>query len=151
MKKLKLIISLLLVGFGVFGQNNLVADLIPGNYSSDWELKVSAEKIDIFTKYADCSDPSNGFYPEQVLFKVINKTDQNIYVYWEYETAYDGVPSTSSADERLVQIQLEPTQTLEGACNTIHETKLGVFVRYIGQQPVLSSLILSNLNIYNLN
>ncbi len=148
---MKLFFVLMILGISLFSQNNLVVDLVPGNYSTDWELKISADQLDIYSKYSDCSDPANGFYPEQILVKVTNKTSQKIYVYWEYETAYDGVPSTSSADERLVQIQLEPNQTLEGTCHSIHEKKLGVFVRYIGQQPVLSTLTLSNMNIYNLN
>lgn len=151
MKKFKLIISLLLVGLGVFGQNNLIADLIPGNYSDNWELSASFDQVDIYIKYSDCSDPDTGFYPEQILFKVTNKTSDKIYLYWEYETAYDGIPSTSSVNERLVQVQLEPNQTLEGACNNIHENRLGVFVRYLGQQPILSSLILGNINVYKLN
>lgn len=151
MKIIKLLIPILLFSWNLFSQNNLVADLVPGNYTNDWELSQSFEKVDIFIKYSDCSDPANGFYPEQLLIKVTNKTNQKVYLYWEYEKAYDGIASSSSADERLVQIQLEPNQTIEGACNNIHENRLGVFVRFIGKQPVLSSLILSNINIYNLN
>lgn len=151
MKKLKLVMMLLFFGLGLHAQNNLVEALQAGNYSNDWELAETFEQVDIYMKYSDCSDPSNGFYPEQMLFKVTNKTNDRIYLYWEYETMYGDIPSTSSADERLVQIQLEPNQTIEGSCNTIHEYKLGVFVRYIGQEPVLSSLFLRNINIYKLN
>jgi hypothetical protein len=151
MKMIKLLVPILLFSWSLFSQNNLVADLVPGNYTNDWELSQSFEKVDIFTKYSDCSDPTNGFYPEQLLIKVTNKTNQKVYLYWEYETAYDGVTSSSSTDERLVQIQLEPKQTIEGSCKNLHENRLGVFVRYIGKQPVLNSLILSNINIYKLN
>lgn len=143
--------SLLIIGNMNAAQNNSENGLVSGKYSSDWELKGSWDQVDIFTKYCDCSDPANGFFPENILFKVTNKTDRRIYLYWNYSVAYGGTPTTASNDENLVQITLEPGQSLEGTCDNRHQNKLGVFVRYIGQEPVLSSLILKDINIFNLN
>jgi hypothetical protein len=131
-------------------QNNSESGLLSGNYSADWELKGSFDQVDIFTKYCDCSDPANGFFPEKILFKVTNKTGQKIYLHWNYETAYGVNPSSVAGDENLVQITLEPNQSLEGTCSN-HQARMDVFVRFIGQQPVLSSLILKDINIFNLN
>jgi len=143
--------SLLIIEKVNAAQNNSESGLFSGNYSSDWELKGSLGQVDIFIKYCDCSDPENGFYPEKILFKVTNKSDRRIYLYWNYSVLYGDTPTNASKDENLVQITLEPNQSLEGTCDNMPQTKLGVFVRYIGQEPVLSSLILKDINIFNLN
>ena len=101
--------------------------------------------------YVDCSDPANGVYPERILFKVENKTNNKIYVYWDYVLEYNNKPTNSSPDENLVQVTLEANQSIEGNCSNLHKTKLGIFYRYIEGEDVLTDFQFKNLSEHKLN
>ena len=102
-------------------------------------------------RYSDCSDPSNGFYPEYMLFKVENKTDKKVYVYWEYTRSYDGKEERAGIDENLVQVFLDPGATAEGSCSDVFKTKLGILVRNKVHKSVLTEFDLNIINEYKLD
>jgi len=129
-------------------EHNVLSEIELGNYMQEWKMLKTMELADIFYKYSDCSDPSNGVYPERILFKVVNKTDNKVYVYWEYLLEYDNQPANASPNENLVQVHLEPNQSLEGNCDNLHQTKLGIFFRYKDQQTILTDFQLDDLNEY---
>ncbi|WP_321997892.1 hypothetical protein [Draconibacterium orientale] len=131
--------------------NPVIASITPGEYSTDWELFESTELVNIYYMYVDCSDPVNGVYPEQILFKVENKTNSKIYVYWDYVLEYNNKPTKSSPDENLVQVTLDANQSTEGNCANLHKTKLGIFYRYIDGEDVLTDFQFQNLSEHKLN
>ena len=131
--------------------NPVIASISPGEYNIDWELFKSTELVNIYYKYVDCSDPANGVYPEQILFKVENKTNNKIYVYWDYVLEYNNKPTNSSPDENLVQITLEANQSTEGSCDNLHKTKLGIFYRYKEHEHILTNFQLKDLSEHKLD
>jgi len=152
-KNMLMLFVALVLGVGVHAQtNSIIENITYGEYNNDWQLYKSLELADIYFKYSDCSDPANGFYPEYILFKVQNKTANKIYIHWEFNTEYDGIPSKSSSDENLVQVKLEANQAMEGRCRNLAESKLGLFVRLKEQsQQKLTDFNLADLKEYKLN
>ena len=147
-----LLIIMLLLNITLMAQSNsALVNIKPGEYDSVWKLFESTELVNIYFKYSDCSDPVNGVYPEQILFKVENKTNNKIYVYWDYLLEYNNKPPNSSADENLVQVTLEAMQSIEGNCTNMHQTKLGIFYRYIKGQDVLTDFQFTNLSEHKLD
>jgi len=155
MKRLFFLFSFFLVlGGSIQAQKNeVLSNMELGNYPTEWKLYKSVQFIDIYYKYSDCSDPSNGFYPEYILFKVKNKTDKKIYTYWEYTANYDDKPSMASPDENLVQVKLQPNEVIEGTCANYHKTRLGIFVRLKNRQNLglLTNFDLNEIKEFKLN
>ena len=131
--------------------NQVIANISPGEYSNNWELFKSTELVNIYYMYVDCSDPANGVYPEQILFKVENKTNSKIYVYWDYALEYNNKPTNSSPDENLVQVTLEANQSTEGSCDNLYKTKLGIFFRDKEHEHILTDFQFKNLSEYKLD
>ena len=152
-KNLLFVVFFFLVGASsLFAQQNkAVTNLELGDYANEWAIYESMEFVDILYRYSDCSDPANGFYPEYILFKIVNKTKNDVYVYWEYETEYNGVKSKAIPNENLVQVKLEPLQEIEGDCESLHETKLGIFVRLKNYDKSISDFKFIELKEYKLN
>jgi hypothetical protein len=152
-KNLLFVIFFLLVGASsMFAQQNkAVANLELGNYANDWAIYESMEFVDILYRYSDCSDPANGFYPEFILFKVVNKTKNDVYVYWEYEAEYGNVESKASPNENLVQVKLKSLESIEGNCDNFYKTKLGIFVRLKNHGDAISDFKFTELKEYKLN
>jgi len=132
-------------------ENEVISNLEYENYSQNWEIYESFELVDIFYRYSDCSDPVNGVYPEHLLFKVVNKTNKKIYVYWEFVLFYNNQPEQPAPDENLVQVHLGPNERLEGTCDNLHQTKLGVFFRYKEKETLLTDFQFNELNEFKLN
>jgi len=155
MKKKSLLFVILFVLVGISSifaqQNKAIANMELGSYANDWKMYETMKFVDIFYRYSDCSDPVNGFYPEYILFKVVNKTKKDIYVYWEYEAEYNGEESKAIPNENLVQVQLQPLQTLEGNCKSINKTKLGIYVRMKNYDKVISDFKFIELKEFKLN
>lgn len=99
-----------------------MASINIGSYSIDWQIYESLDYVDVYYRYSDCSDPANGFYPEYILFKVVNKTDKKVYVYWDYTAQYDGNQDRVGDNENLVQIFLDPNQSIKGSAQMFLKT-----------------------------
>ena len=101
-----------------------------GSYDSDWVLFKEDNLVKIYSKYTNCSDPANGVYPEQLLFRVENKTNRKVYVYWNWSISYNGkLVTKAESDEDLVQVTLESGEIAEGGCSNDEFFKLRIFVK----------------------
>ncbi|WP_226389678.1 hypothetical protein [Penaeicola halotolerans] len=151
LKRVVLTLCLTMCFMGLQAQQNIASTLQKGAYENEWVLKHQLSMVDIYTKYADCTTPGHSFSPEIILVKVINKTSSKVYVYWNYALGYDNQVLESGADENLVQVSLDPNQSVEGSCGNYLENKLGVFVRFKNQEEILTRLILEGIHESKLN
>ena len=150
-KSFLLIMLMLFFGSAIFAQTNKVlSELELGSYSHEWQMYESLEMVDIYYKYSDCSDAANDFYPEFILFRVVNKTKNEVYVYWNYTVSQNDQLVLSSPNENLVQVFLNPNQTVEGTCGEVWKTKLGILVREKKLNSKLTDFNLNKINEFKL-
>lgn len=122
-------------------------------YHSDWKIYKQTEQLNIYYKYSDCSDIQNGIYPEFLLFKVENLTQDKLYTYWNWEFAYDGrIMSREGSDENLVQLTLEPKLSLEASCDFNEYSILKIYIqdKQDSQSSKLTAFSILDLNIFEL-
>jgi len=137
--------------FNLFAQLNIDQKVTKVEYTSDWVIYQSMELVNIYYKYSDCSDAANGFYPEYVLFKVENKTNEQVYVYWNYSVSINNEIVENSSHENLVQVFLAPNEIKEGECKNVWENKLGVIVGDKKSGKELSGFNLNDIKEFKLN
>lgn len=100
------------------------------DFQTEWSEYYQDDVIKISVKYSDCSDPANGIYPEYLLFKVDNKSNQRVHAYWEWSFDYDGKKmSKNESDEELVKVTLEGLESLEASCKNDENKKLRIYVQ----------------------
>jgi len=124
-----------------------------GTYSNSWDLVMENEKIAIFTKYSDCSQPSEGFFFEYLLFKVENKTGNRVYVTWDFDYSYDNkTRDPESDDEIFVNCIVEPLTSVEASCLSNENRHLRLFVREKNKAGAsqLTNFSINSLKISNL-
>lgn len=119
---------------------------ISHDYSDDFELFKHMDDIDIYFKYADCGDPANGFYPEYLLFKLVNTSDQSQHVTWWWKLYYDGKLATDNyvSDEDKVELILNPGEIVQADCK---KNTLSIFVQIYDSSKgsILTEYYLDNL------
>ena len=121
-------------------------------YSYSWDLVLENEKIDVYAKISDCSKPNQGFHFDYLLFKVENKTNERIYVAWDFDYSYDNQPRhEESNDEVQVGFIIEPMNSVEASCFSKQNRQLRLFVRDKNKQGVreLTDFSINSLEISN--
>jgi len=154
MKKKLLRVSILLLLFlltvKAFPQDREIFNKISTHqYGHEWVTYLETDQVIIKTLYSDCSDPANGFYFEYLLFKVINKTSQNIVVKWDWGYTYNNQPRPEESDDEIsVSLNLMALKAHESSCGA-GGNLLKLFVRdkSIDSSNVLTSFSINNLNV----
>ena len=115
-------------------------------YSDDFVLFKHLDDIDIYYRYADCGDPANGFYPEYLLFKLVNRSDQSQRVTWWWKLHYNGKLATDDyiSDEDKVEVILKPAEILQADCR---QKELSIFVQTYNN---VSYSVLTDYSLHNL-
>lgn len=122
-------------------------------YSETWDPVLQNEKIVVYAKISDCSKPSQGFHFDYLLFKVENKTNDKIYVTWDFDYSYDNQPRhEESNDEVQVGFVIEPLKSVEASCLSKENRQLRLFVRDKNKASVreLTDFSINSLKISNL-
>lgn len=124
---------LLILGFHSFAQTQVPVELFEQhNYTDTWQTFLVNDQIAVEYKYVDCSEPDNGIYPENLLFKVTNTSATKLYVMWDYYLVYnDGsiITSSEGSVENTVQLTLDSGTSIEGVCGPMDSNKLSVYVQ----------------------
>lgn len=153
---IELVIFLVVIFFTFPAQGqeaNVLNKIQNRTYSSDWEPLLENEKITVFTKYADCSQPAQGFHFEYLLFKVENKTSDKLYINWDFDYMYDHKKRHEESDDEVsVNCVVEPMNSVEASCSSKENKHMRLFVRDKKKAGVqeLTDFSITNLNISKL-
>jgi hypothetical protein len=89
-------------------------------FPEQWTLHSETEHVKIYIKSADCISKSNGSEMQNLLVRVENKTDKEVFVNFAYENTYaDGTKKITinpNDEENVVRIVVKPSAALEGVC-----------------------------------
>jgi hypothetical protein len=87
--------------------------------STDWQLLLSNEFVDVSYRYAECSLPSEGIHNEYAYIQIKNKTSKELKIEWNTEYWYNdkctGCDAGNKEDHKTVI--LKSNETLEGNCS----------------------------------
>lgn len=99
----------------------------------EWKEEHSEQGITILSRIADCSDPSNGFYHEFMLLRVVNANDHAVEVSFKRDLWYDGRCHNcdSGSREHITSLTLGPQSALTGECVSTGK-QLRIFRRMTG-------------------
>jgi hypothetical protein len=89
-------------------------------FPEHWTLFSETEHVKIYIKSADCTSNSHGSEMQNLLVKVENKTDKEVFVNFAYENTYSegtkSIKTNPNDDENVVRVVVKPSATLEGVC-----------------------------------
>jgi uncharacterized protein YneR len=134
-------------------ETDVIKEIQNRTFSSNWEPLLENEKIIIFTKYSDCSQPSQGFHFEYLLFKVENKTSQKLYITWDFDYMYDNQKRHEESDDEIsVGLVVDSFKSVESSCLSKENKQMRLFVRDGKKKGVreLTDFSITNLNVSNL-
>lgn len=88
--------------------------------TNEWKSYYSDNSVQIFYRYTDCHDDTNGIHQQKVVFRFVNLTNKNIEVSFAKQLVYSN--QTASGADKPFSLSLLPKQTVEGTCNEKNKT-----------------------------
>ena len=86
--------------------------------NTDWTKIIEKEGVEFSTKRVNCEMVGNSKPLYYSVMKIENKTNQKVYVSFNYGLQYDeGCSGCEDFSEHHVEIAIEPNTTLEGDCS----------------------------------
>jgi hypothetical protein len=120
------------------------------SYDDHWNLYSENAQVKIYYKYSDCSKPDQGFHFEYVLFKVENKTNDQLQVTWSWDYSYGNKPRPYESDDEIgVLLELMPGAQVQADCSAGNGDRLKLFVqdRKRPDMRTLSDFSINNLDV----
>ena len=110
--------------------SNLSAQQATSDFPNEWKLLRENEHVKIFYKGADCYTPAHGTELQNLIFKVENKTNQEVFLHMELDKTYSDESKGGIDSENEVRLVLKPYSSLEGVCypESVNEHMLSVFL-----------------------
>ena len=134
MNKLILLCLLVFSGHIVWSQSTQNYPVV--ERSTDWILYQEADGIQQYYKFEECNLPSEGYYRENVMLKLVNITSVEKTVDWDVVLWYG--PNCINCDEANLEqhttIVVLPGSTREGTCELEREHSLKLFSRFLNYQ-----------------
>jgi hypothetical protein len=120
--------------------------------SNDWELYSETNGVMIYTKYTECHYESDGIHREYVLIKLLNTTNQNMQVDFDYKTWFNGKCFNCNSDspEFHRTVDLPAGETTEGVCDYTVQNGLKLFSKHLNYndpEHSLSKFELQNIRV----
>ncbi len=117
--------------------------------STDWVLYQEADGVQLFYRFAECNLPSEGYYREKVLLKLVNITNLEKTVDWDVVLWYG--PNCVNCDEANPEqhktVVLAPGTTREATCELDKNFELKLFSRFLNYQ--LDDWVLTHFELRN--
>jgi hypothetical protein len=117
------------------------------SYSDGWQLVLQGQVVDVFYKYTDCSEDEKNCC-ENIFVKVVNKTDDQVQLAWDYQLGYraDIAGEVTSENTRSVSISLAPKQKLKADCGVFDPYDLVLGIRELESPDVnvLTDILIKN-------
>ena len=107
--KMQLFILLVIMAASnsIIAQNNIIYPDYSNFEYETWQLYKQINDIDIYFKYAYCDDIKNGFISDFIHFKLINRSNDKLYVVWNYDFTYNNIKrSNRISDEKDIDIYI---------------------------------------------
>lgn len=111
---------------------------------TDWVKYKTHDLADIYYKLTDCKTQQE---VQQVLFKVVNKSNRAADVEWEFKLFFGDDEVVRTPDDMKIKLALEAGSTKEGDCDFSVKNKLCLFVADSGGGLEVTKINLINLKI----
>lgn len=113
---------------------------------NEWKPYYNDEYVDIYFTYADCHNPKEGTHHENVLLRIVNRTNADVEVAYNLKRFYNGKETIS--DIPNYSFKLAGSETKESSCENLIQG-LFVFSKMLNTKPasILTSFELHNLSI----
>lgn len=152
---MKLFITALIVtiiGAHVIAQESINTSLIEvkPNYSNSWQVYTNHSDVKVEYKFSEC-DFNSGLDKELLIFKVTNKTSEEITLTWHIELYYGGSCNTCAyPSEYTRQVTIPANGEVEGTCTPYTNEPLNVFSKFIDPNYTKGSEALHKFKLGNL-